>query len=342
MKMTIKEIAKLAGVSQATVSKIINNYDDVGQKTKERVLAIMDEYGYRPSYAAQSLVKKVTKVVGVIYAGHINANFNHPFFVEVVDMFKKTLGGEGYDLLFFSNEKFHKADENYLQRCQHYNVDGCIIIGGEQVEPSIYELDQSTIPCIGVDIELTGPHSGYIMTDNIQVSSMAVEHFYLTGRREVAFIGGEKESFVSRQREAGFRERIKAYGLQAPEEWFVYGDFFEESGYACMKELLRSERTPQAIFAISDLMAFGAMKAIKDQGLDIHDFAIIGCDDITAAKHVEPPLTTIKQDKQKIGRMAAFILKDLITGHIEQTSLKVDPELVVRESCGSKKPGVMR
>ncbi|AOM84337.1 LacI family DNA-binding transcriptional regulator [Salisediminibacterium beveridgei] len=334
MKMTIKEIAKLAGVSQATVSKIINNYDDVGMKTKERVLALMDEHGYRPSYAAQSLVKKVTKVIGVIYAGKINANFNHPFFVEVVSTFKKTMGAEGYDLLFFSNEKFHKADENYLQRCQHYNVDGCIIIGGEHVEPSVDDLVQSDIPCIGVDIQLDGPHSGYIMTDNNQVSALAVEHFYLSGQREIAFIGGAESSLISNEREKGFRERAKAYGLQTPDDWIVYGDFFEDSGYKQMNELLKKERTPRAIFAISDLMAIGAMRAIKDQGLDIREFAIIGCDDITAARHVEPPLTTIRQDKDKIGRMAAYILKDLIQGNIERTSLKVEPDLIVRESTG--------
>ncbi len=337
MKMTIKEIAKLAGVSQATVSKIINNYDDVGAKTKERVLGIMEEYGYRPSYAAQSLVKKVTKVVGVIYAGKINANFNHPFFVDVMSMFKKTMGSEGYDLLFFSNEKFHKNNENYLARCQHYNVDGCIIIGGDEVEPSVYELDQSEIPCIGIDLPLSGKHSGYIMTDNAKISALAVEHFYLLGERNIAFIGGKKTSNISSERLHGFKEVMKTYGLPVKEEWIKHGDFFEESGFVAMNELLEQEESPEAVFAASDLMAMGAVRAIKESGRKIEDFAVIGCDDITASRYIDPPLTTVKQDKDKIGKMAAYVLKDMINNQIEQTSVRVEPELIIRESCSEKK-----
>ncbi|MFC4737901.1 LacI family DNA-binding transcriptional regulator [Bacillus daqingensis] len=333
MKMTIKEIAKLAGVSQATVSKIINNYDDVGAKTKERVLGIMEEYGYRPSYAAQSLVKKVTKVIGVIYAGKINANFNHPFFVDVMSTFKKTMGMEGYDLLFFSNEQFHKNDENYLARCQHYNVDGCIIIGGDEVEPSVYELDQSDIPCIGIDLTLTGSHSGYIMTDNAKISALAVEHFYMLGQREIGFIGGKQSSNISRERLEGFRDVMQTYGLPVKENWIRYGDFFEDSGYEAMKELLKLDHVPKSVFAASDLMAMGAMRAVKELHGSIDDFSIIGCDDITASKHTDPPLTTVKQDKDKIGRMAAYILKDMIHDQIERTAVKVEPELIVRSSC---------
>ncbi|MCE7793924.1 LacI family transcriptional regulator [Salipaludibacillus sp. CUR1] len=337
MKMTIKEIAKLAGVSQATVSKIINNYEDVGAKTKKRVLEIMEEHGYRPSYSAQSLAKKVTKVIGVIYAGKINANFNHPFFVDVVSSFKKTMGAEGYDLLFFSNEKFHKADENYLARCQHYNVDGCIIIGGDQVEPSVYDLDQSDIPCIGVDIQLEGKTSGYIMTDNEKVSSLAVEHFYLMDQREIGFIGGKADSLVSEQRLDGFKKIMKTYGLSINENWIKFGDFFEDSGYQVMREMLMENEIPKALFAASDLMAMGAIKAIKDSGKSVHDFSIIGCDDITASRHIDPPLTTVKQDKEKIGKMAAYILNDLINKNLQHTAVKIEPELIVRESCGTAK-----
>ncbi|MCA1010660.1 LacI family DNA-binding transcriptional regulator [Halobacillus halophilus] len=332
MKLTIKEIAKKAGVSQSTVSKIINNYDDVGSKTKQRVLDIMEEYGYRPTYSAQSLAKKVTKVIGVIYAGKINANFNHPFFVDVVSSFKKTIGAQGYDLLFFSNEQFHKEDEDYLARCQHYNVDGCIIIGGEDVESSVYELDQSNIPCMGVDIELKGKQSAYIITDNYKVSSLAVEHFYLNGQRDIAFIGGNDESIVSQQRLDGFQQVMKTYGLQIRDEWIQSGDFFEESGYKAMKDLLSLNQLPTAIFAASDLMAIGAMKAIKGSGKNIHNFSIVGCDDIIASKHTDPSLTTIMQDKEKIGRMAAFILEDLIRENIEHTRLIVEPQLIIRDS----------
>ncbi|RKL66828.1 LacI family transcriptional regulator [Salipaludibacillus neizhouensis] len=337
MKMTIKEIAKLAGVSQATVSKIINNYSDVGEKTKKKVLNIMDEHGYRPSYSAQSLAKNVTNVIGVIYAGKINAQFNHPYFVEVVSSFKKTIGLNGYDLLFFSNERFHKGDENYLARCAHYNVDGCIIIGGDDVEPSIYDLDRSTIPCMGVDIELKGERSSYIMTDNNKVSSLTVEHFYMQGHREIAFIGGNEGSMVTEQRLHAFKNAMTSYGIPIREEWILTGDYFEESGYKAMKKLLAFDKVPSAIFAISDLMAIGALQAVKDEGLNVEDFSIIGCDDIIASQYVDPPLTTVRQNKEKLGKIAALMLTDIIKDKLQPSFVKVEPELIIRKSCKAKK-----
>ncbi|CAM3769339.1 LacI family DNA-binding transcriptional regulator [Alkalicoccus chagannorensis] len=338
MKLTIKEIAGLAGVSQSTVSKIINNYTDVGPTTKAKVLRVIEEHSYRPTYAAQSLAKKATKVIGVIYAGEINANFNHPFFVEVVNAFKKNIGAEGYDLLFFSNEKFHKKDENYLERCQHYNVDGCFIIGGEKVEPSVYDLDQSSIPCVGIDIVLTGPRSAHLMTDNEQVASQAAEHFYLLGRRSTGFIGGQPHSTISNERKEAFLHTARVYGMKVMDEWILEGDFFEASGYHSMKRLLEQPVLPEAVFAASDAMALGAMRAMRDAGLAPAEIAVIGCDDIPAARFVDPPLTTLRQDKEKIGKMAAFMLEDLIHDRIQGSGVKIDPQLIIRSSCGTKPP----
>lgn len=331
MKITIKDIARMAGVSQSTVSKILNNYDDVGQKTKEKVLAIMSETGYHPSYSARSLAKQKTNVVGVVYAGKINVSFNHPMFVEVVDSFKKTIGAMGYDLLFFSNEKFSQSEENYLARCRHFQVDGCIIIGGDDIENSINELDQSEIPCIGVDIKLSGKRSGYLMTDNYKVSSKVVEHLYLKGYREIAYIGGSRDNYIDHLRLQAFRKAMKEYGLKAHDEWLIVGDYFEESGYVAMQQLLALEKRPKAVFAASDLMAFGAIRALREAGLETpEDIAVVGCDDIQASKYFNPALTTVRQDKEKMGHIAAYMLVDIMNNQIGSSSVMVDPELIIR------------
>ncbi|WP_338100463.1 LacI family DNA-binding transcriptional regulator [Salipaludibacillus agaradhaerens] len=337
LKLTITEIAKLAGVSKSTVSKIINNYDDIGAETRGKVLKIMEEYGYRPTYSAQSLAKKVSNVIGVIHAGKINSDLNHPFFTEVLNAFKKVIGVEGFDLLFFSNERFNPNGEDYLARCRHYNVDGCLIIAGGEIEPSIKKLDESDIPCIGVDLELTGEHSAYIMTDNEQISTLVVDYLYLEGHREVAFIGGLPSSPISEMRADAFERGMTACGLTIRPEWMKHGDFFEQSGYERMTELLQEKDIPKAIFAVSDLMALGAIKAIRDHGYNINDFAIVGCDDILAARYSDPPLTTVKQDKEKIGHMAAMMLKDMIKDHGKPGAVKVAPELVIRSSSRIKK-----
>ncbi|UOE93274.1 LacI family DNA-binding transcriptional regulator [Alkalihalobacillus sp. LMS39] len=342
MKVTIKQIAKIAGVSQATVSKIINNYDDVGEATKKRVLDIMDQHGYRPSYSAKTLASNHSNLIGVVYAGKVNADFNHPFFVDVMNSFKKSIGFFGYDLMFFSNEKFNYESEDYLARCRHYQVEGCIIIGGEEIQESIYDLDKSEIPCIGVDIKLTGNRSGYIMTDNSQISAKVVEHFYLQGYRDIAYIGGKVDSEVGTIRYESFKKVVGQYGLQLNEDWIIFGDYFKKSGYEAMKKLLSNKSIPEAVFAASDLMALGAIQAIKEHGLRVpDDIVVIGCDDIEAAGYVEPPLTTIRQDKEKIGKLAAHMLVDFINEKIHSTSVMVEPDLIIRGTCGKAKNIIM-
>jgi LacI family transcriptional regulator len=336
MKLTIREIAKMAGVSPATVSKIMNNYGGISSETKEKVMNIIDSTGYQPTFSAKSLATKKSNLIGLIYAGKINVELNHPFFNDVVNAFKKTVGMMGYDILIFSNEKFNKErDVDYLPRARHFQVDGCLIIAGEEIESAIYDLDQSEIPCVGVDIELTGPKSSYVMTDNHKVSSKVVEHLYLHSIRDIAYISGAKDSPVSKARNEGFINTMNQFGIPIREEWIQYGDFHEQSGYDAMNKILSKSPYPKVVFATSDMMALGAMKAIREHGLKIpEDIGLIGCDDIEACRYSDPKLTTVKQDKEKLGRLAANMLMDIINGQTEPKTVLVDPELIVRESCG--------
>lgn len=329
----------MAGVSVSTVSKIINNYSDVGEETRLRVLKIMEETGYRPSSSAKILATKKSNLIGVVFAGKLNVDFSHPFFVDVINSFKKQIGLLGYDLLFFSNEKFTADGEDYLARCRHFQVDGCIIIAGDEVESSVWDLDQSDIPCIGVDIQLTGKLSAYVMSDNPKISAKVVEHFYLNGYRDIGFLGIERDSDVISLREEAFTAALKSFGLPVREEWLIHSkDFAEEDGYQAVKQWLKlGSPLPKAIFAATDLLAFGAMRALKEEGYRIPgDIAIIGCDDIHACRYTDPPLTTVKQDTNKIGRLAAMMLYDLMNKQMEEAScIMVEPELIIRSSCGS-------
>jgi len=335
--MNIKMIAEMAGVSVSTVSKIMNNYSDVSEKTKKRVLEIIEQTGYSPSNSAKTLATKKSNLIGVIFAGELNVEFTHPFFVEVLNSFKKQMGVLGYDLIFFSNEKFIISGD-YFARAVHFNVDGCVIISGQKMEPTIHDLDMSSIPCIGVDLELKGKKSGFVMSDNFQISSKVVEHFYLLGYRELGFIGSAADSEISNLREAGYTKAIESFGLPLNRRWFVHGDdFFESSGYTAMQQLIQSGSLPKAIFAASDLLALGAIRALKEHDLRVpEDIAIIGCDDIEACKYTTPRLSTIRQNKQRLGILAAHMLYDLINNQSGGGSFVVEPVLVVRESCGSQ------
>ncbi|MEW9700742.1 LacI family DNA-binding transcriptional regulator [Paenibacillus sp. SI8] len=335
--MKIKTIAEMAGVSVSTVSKILNNYSDVGEETRKKVLGIMEQQGYSPTFSSTHTSNKGrSNLIGVIFAGEFNIEMNHQFFLHVLNMFKKRIGLYGFDLLFFSNEKqFHHAEKDYLSRCRYFNVDGCVIFAGDDIEHAIHELDQSDIPCIGIDLNLKGRNSGHIMTDNTKVSLKVVEHFYLNGYRDIGFIGSSFKSEISRIREESFKQALTSFGLPINQEWIINGtDFFENTGYQLMKMMLEQDKLPSAIFAASDLLAIGAMRALYEHNLSVPgDMAIIGCDDIDACKYTNPPLTTIRQDHEKIGLFAAHMLFDLINNQIESSSVLVEPEIIIRDSC---------
>ncbi|MFS0673614.1 LacI family DNA-binding transcriptional regulator [Ornithinibacillus sp. 179-J 7C1 HS] len=338
MGLTIKDIAQMAGVSQATVSKVINNYKGISEETKNKVMTVINEKGYAPNFSARSLATKKSNLIGLIYAGRINVDMTHPYFNEVISTFKKNIGLLGYDILMFSNEHFLQDEGSYLARCKHFNVDGCLIIAGEKVEDATLELAESGFPCIGIDIELTGPNASYVMTDNVSLSRKVVEHFYLNSHRKIGFIGGMRESVISNLRLKGFKDAMNQFDLELRDEWIQYGDFQEDSGYLAMKRMLELNDIPEAVFAASDLMALGALRAIREAGLQVpSDIRVVGCDDIPACRYSNPRLTTVKQDKEKIGKLSAYMLNDLIEGQSKIKPVFTDSELIVRESCGADK-----
>ncbi|WP_323125860.1 LacI family DNA-binding transcriptional regulator [Gracilibacillus oryzae] len=329
-KYTIRDIAKMAGVSPTTISKIMNKTGSISQETTEKVLKIIKETGYYPTYSAQSLASNKSNLIGIIVDGEYNVDFTHPFFNHVLNSFKNHIGTIGYDFMFFSNEKF---TGEYLERCRHYKVDGCLIISGDNKDEGCIQLDQSEIPVVGVDMELSGSNSRYVMTDNRLLAEKVVQHAYLHNISSIGFIGGNQDSYITELRESGFRHAIDRYGLKLKEEWIVYGDFFDRSGYECMKQILDCDEYPELIFAASDLMALGAMAAVKERNLSIpEDIRIVGCDDIEASRFSSPTLSTVKQDKEKIGLLAAYLLSDLIEEKKTARSILVDPILVVRGS----------
>lgn len=334
MKLTIKDIAKLANVSRGTVSKVINGSGSISQQTKDKVNKIIEETGYQPTFSAKLLATKKSNLIGLIFAGDINAEMNHPVFNDVVNAFKNAVGNLGYDILLFSNNTFSKGGQDYLARCVHFQLDGCLIIAGDEIEEATMELDRSDIPCVGVDIELTGPNSSYVTTDNEKVSELVVTHLYLNGIRQVAFIGGPQYSFVSNIRKNSFLKHMESFGMIVEKEWIQYGDYFEESGYEAMKNILCAKKKPQAVYAVSDMMALGALRAMKEAGVRVpEDMKLIGCDDIEACRYSDPTLATVRQDKEKMGRLAAVMLHDLINKTSQPNATKVDPELVERTSC---------
>jgi len=339
---TIKELAELSGVSVATVSRVLNDYDDVSETTRERVLKLAEELEYTPAAAARTLVTKRSHVVGVVLStGVDHPDIQHPFFQEVLVGLKRRLGAGGYDLLLLATEDSGNGfgAHSYLQRCRHHRVDGVVLMGVERQEADVQKLVKSTIPCVAVDLDLVGRRTGFVISDNARGAGLAIEHLQKLGHERIATITGPNDMRVGKDRLVGYREALERLDLHYRDEYVREGDFYFDSGQAAMQELLSLPEPPTAVFAASDLMAAGAMRAIEQAGLDVPgDIAVVGFDDIQLAAMMQPALTTIRQDKLGLGAAAAEALLRMIERDgAPPPGVTLPVELVVRESSGRRR-----
>jgi LacI family transcriptional regulator len=319
---TIQQLAAQSGVSVATVSRALNGSPEVSEATRVRILELARELDYTPSAAARTLVSRRSHVVGVILeTGPGHPDLLHPFFQEVLVGLKHGAGRLGYDLLLFASEEPGNGfggTHSYLRRAGHHGVDGAIIMGFDGRDPEIEKLANSELPCIAVDAELGGPRTGVVMSENRQGAALAVRHL----------------------RELGHATQ----GLEPREEYVVEGDFYDESGYRGTRQLLELDEPPTAIFAASDLMAAGAIRAASDLGVRVpEDLAIVGFDDIGLASLIQPQLTTVRQDMHALGEAAANGLARMIENPESPPARELVPtRLVVRASSGANgAPGAL-
>ena len=326
---TIREVAERSGVSVATVSRVFNDYPDVSAATRERVLAAARDLEYAPSAAARTLVGRRSQLVGVgIFTGYEHPDIEHPFFQDVLVGLKHGVGARGYDVLLFASEQ----PGAYLRRARHHRVDGVVLWGVDSKDPELRALVDAGIPLVTVDLVAEGPRATWVTSDSIEGGRLAVRHLRELGHRRIATIAGLPQyTKPGADRLRGYREEMQAAGLPMVER---DGDFYADSGEAAMRELLALPEPPTAVFAASDLMAFGAIKAIVAGGLRVpEDISVVGFDDIAAARLAHPRLTTIRHDKVALGLAAAQALVDEIEGSAGRPPPVTLPvELVVRES----------
>jgi LacI family transcriptional regulator len=339
-RVTIRELARLSGVSIGTVSRALNGYADVRPETRERIARLARELDYTPSGAARSLVTQRSHVIGIfLETGEGHPDLQHPFFHEVLGALKHRVGAAGFDLLLFASERPGNGygPHSYLKRARHHSVDGVALMGVDPEDPEVRRLVRAEIACVGIDVELDGPLAESVMSDNVDGAEAAVRHLHELGHRRIATITGMLESRPGIDRLRGYRAAVQGLGLAYRDEFVSYGDFYAESGRAAAGRLLALPERPTAIFAASDLMAIGAVRAAAEAGLRVpEDLSIVGFDDIQLAPHVNPPLTTLRQDKLGLGTAAADALVARIGGDTERSSLRTLPvELVVRGSTAA-------
>jgi LacI family transcriptional regulator len=325
------------------VSRVFNDYGDVSPATRQRVLAAAEQLDYAPSAAARTLVRQRSQLIGVVlFTGYEHPDIGHPFFQDVLVGVKHAIGLLDYDVLLFATEQPDSnagAPHSYLRRARHHRVDGVVLMGVDRRDPEVERVVDSNIPAIGVDLDIAGPHASWVASDNVGGARLAVRHLHSLGHTRIATITGTPGTRPGSDRLLGYRAELQALGLEVLPGYEQPGDFYRGSGEDTMRALLGLPEPPTAVFVASDMMAVGALEAIRAAGLRVpDDVALVGFDDIQLAPFIDPPLTTIRQDRIGLGLAAGRALVGQIE-HRDRTlaALTLPVELIVRRSCGAGK-----
>jgi LacI family transcriptional regulator len=328
---TMKRIAAELGVSVTTVSKVLNERADIGDATRERVLAKVRELGYRPNAVARSLSLRRTHTLGVIIP-----DLMHSFFVEIVAAIEAVASAKGYGLLLCSSGEDARKEGREIEMLRARQVDGIVLASaGAGNAEMLAQLAGSGAALVMIDRD---DHPRLpchrVMTDDVLVGKLATEHLIDQGRRNVGHLAGPP--FVhARRREEGYREALRARGVTPRPRWIVPGGFVERDGYEGMERLLRARPRVDAVFAANDPAAIGAMKAVWAAGLRVpDDIAIVGAGNVAYGDLLKVPLTTVSWSKEELGRRAAQLIFDQIDRHPSGPfeRVVVPPKLVVRAS----------
>lgn len=333
MPTTIFEVAKRAGVSIGTVSRVINNRDRVSPQTRERVLAAIRELDYHANAHARALAQQRTSTLGLVIP-----QVNDPFFYQIVRGVEEAASGANYSLLIASQSRVPASEHRYLHLFRRGHVDAMVLVAIEIRVHEVQEIIRQGIPVVLVQLDIEGTVPTFL-TDNYGGARAMAEHLVLKHQyRRIAYITGTDHTSDSRERLRGLRDVLQEHGLTLPSEYVVPGDYLRTSGYRAMQQLLDLPTPPEAVFAANDQMAVDAMLAIRDRGLHVpDDVAVVGFDDIPMASYVSPPLTTVHQPVYELGWHAARMALDVITRDREIVSPRkvvLPTSLVIRGSCG--------
>ncbi|HID87460.1 MAG TPA: LacI family transcriptional regulator [Anaerolineae bacterium] len=329
--VTVKDVADLAGVSTATVSRVLNNHPHVAEETRFKVLWAMEQLGYQPSRVARRLRMKSTQILGLIISDIAN-----PFFTSVVRGIEDVAYAHQYSLLLCNSDEDPAKEALYVDVLQAERVAGIIISPADENSTSCEPLLRNGVPIVAMDRRLCQFDVDTVLVDNIKGAHQATSHLIRLGHRRIGLIGGPPHITTGRERREGYEKALVEHGLEPDQRLIKIGDFKQDSGYQGARELLEMDDPPTAIFAANNLMTLGALNAIHEKGLNIpRDVAIVGFDDMPWALSLNPPLTAVAQPTYELGRTAAnLVLQRIAEKDREIVELRLEPTLIIRRSCG--------
>jgi LacI family transcriptional regulator len=327
------DVALRAGVSQATVSLVVNNSarTAIPDETRQRVYQAIDELGYRPNTLASSLRLGKTQTIGLILPDSAN-----PFFAEVSRSIEASAFKQNYNLILCNTEEDTEKELLYVDVLCSRQVDGIIFVAVGDKTDSLLRVIGKNIPLVMVDRDLSGMEVDAVLMDNYQGGYLATEHLIQLGHRRIGCIFGPSSVNPSARRGEGYLAALKDHEISPDENLMIRGDFHPYSGMEAAHRMLNLPEHPTAIFACNDLMAIGAMRAITEAGLKVpEEISLVGFDNIELASYTNPPLTTVAQPIQEAGQRAV----NLLLSRIEEPDLPfrqvmLPTSLTIRRSSG--------
>lgn len=308
---SMKDISRECGVSIATVSKALNNHTDIGEETKAHIRRVAKEMGYFPNSSARALKTNRTYNIGVLFVDEAQSGLTHDFFSNVLDSFKRTVESKGYDITFINASGSGRGSNSYLEHCRYRGFDGVVAACVNFYDPAVEELIKSDIPIVTIDHLFNNRVA--VMSDNVKGMRDLFTYVYEQGHRKIAYIHGA-DSAVTRSRLSSFYKTAEEFGIVVPDEYIreaAYRDTVSTKEETL--KLLELPDPPTCILYPDDFACFGGINAVKEKGLEIpRDISLAGYDGIRVGRHIEPQLTTLRQDTSLIGAKAGECLINLI------------------------------
>ncbi|MDP9846450.1 LacI family DNA-binding transcriptional regulator [Streptosporangium lutulentum] len=328
----IKDVAAYAGVSVATVSRVLNDSPSVTEETRGRVYAAMAELSYVPNAVARSLRTEATKTLGLIIGDILN-----PFFAELARAVEDAARKAGYTVIIGNADERAEEQDHYVRTLLEQRVDGLLICPTAEVTPLVEEVARAGGPLVFLDRTLPGVDVPSVRVDGTDAIKELVGHLRKLGHRRIAFISGPARLSTGRERTDAFLVATAEHGLEIRPEYIEAGDFQSGSGRTLTARLLDLPEPPEAIFVGDNLMALGALNEIRARGLRIpDDVALASFDDVPWFPHIDPPITAISQPAAELGLRAVQVILDRLAGRPAESAV-LPAVLVVRQSCGEER-----
>lgn len=335
MTPTIRDVAKLAGVANGTVSRAFNGYADISPETKLKIFAAAKELGYTPNVIARSLSSKNSTSIGLIVSGLLEGDKRDNQIYRVLQGVFQYSMSHGIEVSVYATDSKNQQSKSYATFCTEHNIAGAILSGITLNDPYFHELVDSEFPCVVIDTFIDSKNYGCVSIDNFEASKEVVQYLWKNNHRKIMIIGGKKNAQVSLERIAGAYEAFQEFGVTLERDSVMDCDFSEEIAYAKTMQYLvekgKSECT--AFMCFSDIMALGVCRAIRECGYSVpDDFSVTGFDGLALTAYTHPPITTIEQDMSKIGYESAVLLQKLMKHNCKTRRIYVPYCFLQRES----------